>query len=98
MIQDPEAPRTSPVVPLWRTLCGWICLIVGVLGLILPLLPGLPLLFAGLILLSSNYAWAEKCLRWLKKRLDDLPGSAIGRIRNRKQSLSSTTTYPRRVN
>jgi hypothetical protein len=96
MTQDPEATRTAPL-SLWRTLCGWFCLVAGVLGLILPILPGVPLLFAGLILLSSNYRWARKCLRWLKERLHDLPTDAIGRIRNRKHNSSNTVTYPRRV-
>jgi uncharacterized protein YqgC (DUF456 family) len=83
MIQETEARRTAPAASLWRTLCGWICLAAGVLGVVLPILPGVPLLFAGLILLSSNYQWARKCLHWLKSRFE-LPTNAIARIRNRK--------------
>jgi len=31
---------------------GWILLLLGVIGLVLPLLPGIPLLIAGLVILS----------------------------------------------
>jgi len=48
---------------------GWILLLVGVLGLLLPLLPGIPLLLAGLVILSRQYDWARRTLarvqRWL---------------------------------
>ena len=41
---------------------GWILLLGGVLGLLLPLLPGIPLLIAGLVILSREYAWARRLL------------------------------------
>src|SRR5215831_4562531 len=48
---------------------GWILLLVGVLGLLLPLLPGIPPLLAGLVILSRQYDWARRTLarvqRWL---------------------------------
>src|SRR5215472_4080570 len=97
MIRRKEATRALLAVSLWRTLSGWICLVAGLLGLILPILPGVPLLFAGLILLSTNYQWARRCLRWLKERLGKLQTNAIGSSRNRKHSSHNTTTYPRRV-
>lgn len=52
---------------LWRKLGGWTCLILGVAGLILPALPGVPLLIVGLVALSANYKWARICLRWTKR-------------------------------
>ena len=62
--------RTS--TPLWRIILGWICVAGGILGLLLPVLPGVPLLFGGLILLSANYQWARRVLDWLKGRLRKL--------------------------
>ena len=48
---------------------GWILLLLGVIGLVLPLLPGIPLLIAGLVILSREYDWARRVLakgqRWL---------------------------------
>jgi len=47
---------------------GWALLSVGVAGCVLPVIPGIPLLLAGLILLSHDYAWAKgtvgKAKRW----------------------------------
>jgi hypothetical protein len=40
--------------------------IVGVAGLLLPVLPGVPLLIAGLVLLSTDHHWARNCLRKVK--------------------------------
>ena len=51
---------------LWRTAGGWIFVIVGVAGLLLPVLPGAPLLIAGLVLLSADYRWAQNCLDKVK--------------------------------
>jgi uncharacterized membrane protein YbaN (DUF454 family) len=68
-------------IPLWRMILGWICLAVGVLGLLLPVLPGVPLLFGGLILLSANYRWARRVLHWLKRRLRKLAA-----LKNRQQA------------
>ena len=48
---------------LWRTVGGWIFVILGVAGLLLPVLPGAPLLIAGLVLLSADHHWARNCLR-----------------------------------
>lgn len=62
-----EAYRSRKTPSIARTLFGWILLGAGVLGLLLPILPGLPLLFVGLLLLSGNYRWARQSLRWLRK-------------------------------
>ncbi|HTT24933.1 MAG TPA: PGPGW domain-containing protein [Candidatus Sulfotelmatobacter sp.] len=53
-----------PVLILGSTL-----LLLGAIGLVLPLLPGIPLLIAGLVMLSREYDWARRLLargqRWL---------------------------------
>lgn len=41
---------------------GWILLLLGVVGLFLPLLPGLPTLIAALAVLSRKYEWARHLL------------------------------------
>ena len=51
---------------LWRTVGGWIFVIAGVAGLLLPVLPGAPLLIAGLVMLSADHSWARNCLRKVK--------------------------------
>lgn len=46
---------TEPSLPILLWLLAAICLAAGFAGLVLPMLPGIPLVFAGLVLL----AWAE---------------------------------------
>jgi hypothetical protein len=54
---------------------GWLLLVAGIAGLVLPG-PGLLLMFAGLAVLSQQYEWAE---RWVEPvRLRALKGAAEG--------------------
>lgn len=55
--------------PFWRKVVGWICLAVGVFGIILPILPGIPFLVAGLLLLSTEYRWVRSLLIWIKRKM-----------------------------
>jgi len=71
MIEPVQMWSTQPPASLWRTAGGWILLVLGVAGLMLPVLPGTPLLLAGLVMLSTNHRWALTCLRraklWTRK-------------------------------
>lgn len=65
---DDACDRETPPVPrghskiLVLTL-GWALLLVGILGLFLPLLPGIPLFLGGLVVLSRQYEWARGLLQ-----------------------------------
>ena len=54
-----------------RKASGWSLLAIGIAGCVLPVLPGIPLALAGLLVLSRDYRWAHRCLqrskRWLIK-------------------------------
>ena len=82
-----EVEDMQAAAPLWRTIVGWICLTLGLTGLLLPLLPGVPLLFAGLFLLSGKYRWARQSLTWLK--------ALLRKITHRKRTLPNTSSYPK---
>jgi uncharacterized protein YqgC (DUF456 family) len=54
--------------PTIRKLCGVGLIAVGLLGLLLPLLPGIPLILAGLIMLEINHPVVHACRDWLEAR------------------------------
>lgn len=47
---------------------GWALLTIGVLGLVLPVIPGFALLIPGLMMLSTEYTWAGNVLVWVRQR------------------------------
>jgi uncharacterized membrane protein YbaN (DUF454 family) len=51
---------------------GWALLMLGVAGLVLPVLPGVALLIIGLSLLSLEYKWAR---RWMGPLLRRFPAA-----------------------
>jgi uncharacterized protein YqgC (DUF456 family) len=48
-----------------KRIVAYVCLIVGVVGLALPLLPGIPLLILGMALLGSDHPIRRKLARWI---------------------------------
>jgi len=50
-----------------RKLTGWSLLAVGITGCLLPIIPGIPFVLAGLLLLARDYAWARSALRTTKR-------------------------------
>lgn len=61
----------TPKSPLWRKVCGWVLIFLGLLGCVLPIAPGLPLLVAGLALLAKDYAWACNVLEKSQHKWDE---------------------------
>ncbi|HEV2116114.1 MAG TPA: PGPGW domain-containing protein [Terriglobales bacterium] len=49
-------------------LLGWAFVLLGIAGLFLPVLQGVLFLLIGLIILSSEYLWAQKLLQRLRNR------------------------------
>lgn len=49
-------------------LLGWAFVVLGIAGLFLPVLQGALLLLIGLLILSSEYAWADQILRKIRTR------------------------------
>jgi hypothetical protein len=60
----------------WVTLVGWLLVLVGLAALILPG-PGLLLLLAGLVVLSQEYAWAERRVDPVKHKAFDVARSGV---------------------
>jgi uncharacterized protein len=47
---------------------GWAFIVLGILGLFLPVLQGVLFLLVGLIILSAEYVWAHRLLTRLRER------------------------------
>lgn len=47
---------------------GWAFILLGIVGLFLPVLQGILFLLIGLFILSSEYVWAHNLLQKLKQR------------------------------
>ena len=54
-------------VILWQVL-GYSFLVLGVLGMFLPILQGFLFLFVGLIILAGHAPWAERLLNYLRQK------------------------------
>ena len=58
---------------------GWAFILLGILGLFLPILQGVLFLLVGLIILSSEYVWAHRLLTRLRERFpEDRPHRGPG--------------------
>ena len=47
---------------------GWFFVLLGIIGLFLPILQGILFILIGLIILSTEYVWAHRLLEKLKAR------------------------------
>ena len=48
---------------------GFGLMLVGLLGLLLPVIPGWVFVIPGLILLAREFHWSRRVLQWLKDRI-----------------------------
>lgn len=58
---------------------GSACVLVGLVLLVLPG-PGIPLLIVGLLILATEFAWAESLLQRVKKNGTVLTSTVAGRL------------------
>jgi uncharacterized protein YqgC (DUF456 family) len=59
---------------------GGTLVIVGLTGLVLPVIPGIPMIFAGFALLASEFTWAEILLNKTKHHVN----KAVSKLRKTK--------------
>jgi len=57
---------------------GWSFILLGIVGLFLPILQGLLFILIGLIILSSEYIWAHHLLTKLRARFPKISRTADG--------------------
>jgi uncharacterized protein len=71
-------------------IAGWAFILLGILGLFLPILQGVLFLLVGLIILSSEYVWAHRLLTRVRERFPK-----IGRTAD--QATAKATAWLRRI-
>ena len=62
-----SATRSSLVWRVLRLCAGWALLLLGIVGLFLPVLQGLLFIISGLALLSADVRWARNLLERIAK-------------------------------
>jgi uncharacterized protein (TIGR02611 family) len=60
------------VMRVVRLVLGWACLILGVIGLFVPILQGVLLILLGMALLSRDSRWARRCLTKMRLRFPEV--------------------------
>jgi len=60
--------RNQPIKAVILIVTGWLFILAGVAGLVLPVVPGTILLVGGVMLLSRHYAWARRLLAAGRRR------------------------------
>ncbi len=58
------------MVKVIRTVVGSLLLVLGVVGLFMPVMPGWLLIIPGLALLAKDFVWAERLQTAARTRLD----------------------------
>lgn len=74
---------------------GWAFILLGIVGLFLPILQGILFLLIGLIILSSEYVWAHHLLGRIKERFPKLGRVADEAADKAKAWMRRLTGQPR---
>lgn len=80
-----------------RQITGWGLLIAGVAGCVLPILPGFPLVIAGLLVLSRDYVWARRAVNKARRWAVKLRRKARARKRSQERTDSVKSKRVERV-
>ncbi len=63
-----NSTKTKQIWRLLRIISGFALLGLGIVGLFLPILQGIALIIAGLLLLAREYHWARSLLNWVRRK------------------------------
>jgi len=88
--------RKSRWQVILRQVAGYACLVAGVAGCVLPIIPGIPLMFVGLGLLAVDSPWAARLrdrlkdyvARRLNSRRGSNPKSPTGKVPSEEDSAA----------
>jgi uncharacterized membrane protein YbaN (DUF454 family) len=74
---------------------GWAFILLGIVGLFLPILQGILFILIGLIILSTEYVWANHLLKKIKERFPKLGSMADTAAAKAKVWLRRLSGQPR---
>lgn len=91
-IEEPKPPRTLLPLPwaiwVWKQarkivviVIGATLLIIGIIGMGIPVLPGWPFVWGGIAVLATEFAWARWVLKVAKQRVALLAEAAKKNVR-----------------
>lgn len=66
----PRPHTRAGLEQMGRTIAAYFCLAVGTVGLVLPIIPGVPLLIAGVALLKPEHPVRRFATRWIPRRTE----------------------------
>ena len=67
------------VVWRWvRIIAGFVLLSFGLVAILIPVLPQVPFIVAGLLLLAREFHWARRLLEWAKRRWHSFRNASSG--------------------
>ncbi|MEX2263653.1 MAG: PGPGW domain-containing protein [Bryobacteraceae bacterium] len=61
----------------FRTGLGFILLLMGIIGLLIPVVPQWPFLIPALVILADRFDWAKRVLEWAQCKLAKIRGVKI---------------------
>ncbi len=61
-----------------RIVAGFVLLGFGLIAILIPVLPQVPFIVAGLLLLAREFHWARRLLDWAKRRWHSFRNAASG--------------------
>ncbi len=71
----------------WRISLGIVLVILGLLGGLLPIIPGFVFGIPGLIILAEYFPWAQKVLEWFKNRFQEAREVAARKKKENEETL-----------
>ncbi len=70
-----KRPERSRFERLLIVGAGWLCILLGIIGGLLPVLQGWMFTVAGLLILSREYEWAHNMVAWMRRRFPRFAGA-----------------------
>lgn len=69
MIGTAGVERTSGLSVVLRHVAGWTLILLGLVGLVVPIMPGFLFILPGLGLIAPEILWAKRALDWGKGKM-----------------------------